>query len=267
MASIFISYAREQKPFAAELAKDLIAGRHTVWWDHEMNAGEDFDRYIRDRITAAEAVVVIWSDEAAASAYVRGEARSALRLEKLVPVAISGFDFTNLPPDFQSYHTVGLDDRPAILRAVTAKIGKPHPIPAPTKKPSTKTSNAKRPPVQPQGLQATQITEHTQAVDLSSPVGQKPGQDNQILEAERLNWKRIKPLNNIQEIRAHLDKFPDGETAKIAQMALDMLGDVAVFSRDMTSAAPEEILEDCANGVGHARRCRGVLARHDERCA
>jgi hypothetical protein len=121
MTEIFISYAHEQKNQAERLAEDLEADGYTVWWDHVMRAGVDFDRYIRERIEAANVFIVIWSEEAAASPYVRGEARLALRSEKLIPVKVVGFDVQNLPLDFQAYHTVELNDRSAILSAIAAK--------------------------------------------------------------------------------------------------------------------------------------------------
>jgi len=146
MPSIFISYAREQKSEAAILAQDLSAAGYTVWWDHLIHAGTEFDRDIREHITAAEAVIVIWSDEAAASRWVKGEARMALDFEKLIPVRVGPFDVKNLPIDFQTYHTADLDDRSAILSSIAAKIGKPPSgsLPAEAKMPGIETPQAER---------------------------------------------------------------------------------------------------------------------------
>ena len=46
MADVFISYAREDRPFAARLAHALEAGGRTVWWDREILPGKDFAELI-----------------------------------------------------------------------------------------------------------------------------------------------------------------------------------------------------------------------------
>src|SRR5262245_43720781 len=111
MPSIFISYAREQKDQAQLLAEDLAASGHTVWWDHLIDPGRDFDDYIHERIAEADAVIVLWSDNAVASSYVKGEARMANRLKKLIPVKVEHFDIESLPLDFHSIHVAELGDR------------------------------------------------------------------------------------------------------------------------------------------------------------
>ena len=76
MADVFISYSRPDLSFAKALADDLKAARFEVWWDAELYAGDDFHNVIRDEIAKAKAVIVIWSDTAASSQWVRGEAQA-----------------------------------------------------------------------------------------------------------------------------------------------------------------------------------------------
>lgn len=77
MADVFISYCEADQGTAAELARDLKLHGFDVWWDIELYAGHEFHRLIRSEIKKARAVVVIWSDAAANSACVRGEAEEA----------------------------------------------------------------------------------------------------------------------------------------------------------------------------------------------
>ena len=74
MADVFISYAREDRPFAARLAHALEAGGRTVWWDREILPGKDFAELIAAELAQAKAVVVIWSPASGKSGWVRDEA-------------------------------------------------------------------------------------------------------------------------------------------------------------------------------------------------
>ena len=58
---VFISYARENRPLAAQLADALTADALGVWWDRGLLAGSDFAAEIADRLQGAQVVVVLWS--------------------------------------------------------------------------------------------------------------------------------------------------------------------------------------------------------------
>jgi hypothetical protein len=40
MSSIFISYRRQSQPAAADLARDIAALGHSVWFDNELSGGQ-----------------------------------------------------------------------------------------------------------------------------------------------------------------------------------------------------------------------------------
>ena len=42
MTDVFISYAREQRSLAEQLAEGLNAARYDVWWDERLSAGQVF---------------------------------------------------------------------------------------------------------------------------------------------------------------------------------------------------------------------------------
>ncbi len=106
MPDIFISYSHEDREQIALLAETLTAHGFSVWWDADnqrgIKTGEDFDIKIEDELEASAAVIVAWSKTSRRSAYVRGEARAAERLNKLVPISL---DDSHLPYQFSSTHT------------------------------------------------------------------------------------------------------------------------------------------------------------------
>ena len=118
MADIFISYSKVDRQVAQALAAELQAHGYNVWWDFELYAGEDFHEVILAELDRAKAVIVIWSDPAVGSRWVRGEAEHAAKQSKLVPTHVRGFDTTRIPLNFKAFHTESLDNRTRILRAV-----------------------------------------------------------------------------------------------------------------------------------------------------
>lgn len=107
MADVFISYARETAP-AAKAAAEVIQGAgHSVWMDDRIPAHREYADVISERLDGAKAVLVIWSDAAARSHWVRSEANRARESRKLVQVRI---DRTRLPMPFDQIQCVDLPD-------------------------------------------------------------------------------------------------------------------------------------------------------------
>ena len=61
MPDVFISYSHPDKAQARELAAYLEAQGHTVWWDNNLKAGDDFQLEIHKELGPAHAVIVLWS--------------------------------------------------------------------------------------------------------------------------------------------------------------------------------------------------------------
>jgi hypothetical protein len=93
-ASIFISYAREDRDQARALAALFEQCGWTVWWDHKIPIGLSFDEAIELALGSARCVVVLWTAQSVGSAWVKNEAQVALDRGTLVPVALDG----SLPP-------------------------------------------------------------------------------------------------------------------------------------------------------------------------
>jgi adenylate cyclase len=106
MADVFVSYARSDKARVAPLVAAIEAQGWTVWWDPEIDAGQQFDDQIERELTAAKAVLVVWTPTSAVSRWVRGEAREAADRGTLVPVR---FESASLPMDVRAIHTTDLD--------------------------------------------------------------------------------------------------------------------------------------------------------------
>src|SRR5579859_6671544 len=88
MTDIFISYARSTAPQAQAIAEALRALGFGVWRDDELPAHRAYAEVIEERLTAARAVIVVWSEDAAKSQWVRSEADLARNLGKLVQLRI-----------------------------------------------------------------------------------------------------------------------------------------------------------------------------------
>jgi len=118
-ASIFISYAHEDRPRAEQLAARFVSAGWSVWWDRQIVGGARFDKATEKAIAAAKIVVALWSRASVGSAWVRAEAAWALDKDKLLPVKIDDVD---LPLQFFHVPTIylaGLDiatDAPPLLR-------------------------------------------------------------------------------------------------------------------------------------------------------
>jgi adenylate cyclase len=130
MADVFVSYARSDKARVAPLVAALEAQGWSVWWDPEIDAGQQFDDQIEEELKSAKAVMVVWTAASVASRWVRGEAREAADLGTLVPAR---FDGARMPMDVRAIHTTDLDEwgeNPnsppfqALLRALGAMIAR-----------------------------------------------------------------------------------------------------------------------------------------------
>jgi TolB-like protein len=105
LADIFLSYARQDSAKAKLLAHALENFGLTVWWDRRLLAGQQFSSEIEREIDGARSVVVLWSDHAAKSRWVRDEASAGADQGKLCPVQIGGGE---VPIGFRQFHTIDM---------------------------------------------------------------------------------------------------------------------------------------------------------------
>src|SRR4051812_38562771 len=90
MSHVFISYARSSEPQAQRVAEALRTEGYEVWRDDELPAHRAYADVIEERLKSAQAVVVLWSAEAAKSQWVRAEADVARNAGTLVQASLDG---------------------------------------------------------------------------------------------------------------------------------------------------------------------------------
>jgi hypothetical protein len=105
MASVFLSYDRDDSDRARHFARALEKAGHQVWWDLHVRGGAQFSKVIEEALKAADAVVVLWSANSIESAWVRDEAAAGRDTARLVPVTIDG---TEPPLGFRQFQTIDL---------------------------------------------------------------------------------------------------------------------------------------------------------------
>jgi len=88
MADVFISYASEDRDRVRPLAEALTGRGLSVWWDRALAAGDDYARVIERELSAAKAVIVVWTAASVDSAFVRDEAGRARDQGRLVPLSL-----------------------------------------------------------------------------------------------------------------------------------------------------------------------------------
>jgi len=105
MASLFLSYSREDASSVLPLAAALEGDGHEVWWDRHITGGQEFADVIERALESADVVIACWTKISVHSGWVRDEAAVGRDKGRLVPVSLDGC----LPPlGFRQYHTIDL---------------------------------------------------------------------------------------------------------------------------------------------------------------
>ncbi len=119
MSDIFISYASGDRDKAKSLASALQNAGFSVWWDQRIDPGANFSDDIQRELTAATAIIVIWTEESVNSNWVKDEASFGQKKGTLVPLQ---FDATDPPLGFRQFQTIdfrqwdGRRNHPAIRK-------------------------------------------------------------------------------------------------------------------------------------------------------
>ncbi len=119
MVDVFISYAREDRPQAAELAQLLEQHGYAVWWDWNLVGGTKYREIIGGKLKEARKVIVLWSAHSVNSAFVIDEAQEAKDAGKLVPISI---DTARPPMGFRDVHTLAVNKFQTVSDAIFAAI-------------------------------------------------------------------------------------------------------------------------------------------------
>ena len=107
MRSVFLSYAREDRKAAGDLARALESLGWSVWWDLRLSAGQEFDEEIDRRLREASAVVVLWSRASVGSRWVKAEADVGAERGVLIPALLEDVE---APLPYRRVHSADLTD-------------------------------------------------------------------------------------------------------------------------------------------------------------
>lgn len=105
MASLFLSYSRDDISRVTPLAAALEENGHTVWWDRHLSGGQEYVDAIEQALESADIVIVCWTAKSVRSVWVRDEAGSGRDRGCLIPVML---DDSQPPLGFRQYHTIDL---------------------------------------------------------------------------------------------------------------------------------------------------------------
>jgi hypothetical protein len=125
MADIFISYSKADHALALKLSTFLEAEGWSVWWDKSLGAADLYRDEIMKQLAAARAVISIWTSNSIRSDWVRAEAGTAKREEKLIPVKTPDIAYADIPLPFGEMHTENVTSTDLIRAAVVAQLAKP----------------------------------------------------------------------------------------------------------------------------------------------
>jgi tetratricopeptide (TPR) repeat protein len=105
MASLFLSYSREDAGQVGPLAAALEDEGHKVWWDRHITGGQEFADAIECALESADVVIACWTETSIHSGWVRDEAAVGRDNGRLVPLSLDG---CRPPLGFRQYHTIEL---------------------------------------------------------------------------------------------------------------------------------------------------------------
>lgn len=105
LADVFLSYKREDRVRAIQVADALRAEGFSVFFDPEILVGDSWDQVIERELEAAVVVVVLWSKQSRHSEWVRNEAREGKRRNCLCPAII---EECTVPIEFNAIQAANL---------------------------------------------------------------------------------------------------------------------------------------------------------------
>jgi tetratricopeptide (TPR) repeat protein len=126
MATLFLSYSRDDVGRVRTLAAALERDGHQVWWDRHISGGQEFAGAIEQALDSADVVIVCWTASSVRSAWVRDEAAAGRDSGRLIPVTLDG---RSPPLGFRQYQTIDLSSwngrqRSRALEPLKAAIAK-----------------------------------------------------------------------------------------------------------------------------------------------
>jgi hypothetical protein len=92
MSDIFISYKKEDAGRVVRIVEALRAEGFSVWWDHGITPGAQWDQTIQQQLDVAKVVVAVWSQLSRDAPWVKEESAVGKQRGILVPVRIDNVE-------------------------------------------------------------------------------------------------------------------------------------------------------------------------------
>lgn len=92
MADIFISYKKEDAGRVDRIVEGLRAEGFSVWWDHAITPGAQWDQTIQTELNNAAMVIAVWSELSVNAPWVKEEAGVGKARGRLLPVRIDAVE-------------------------------------------------------------------------------------------------------------------------------------------------------------------------------
>jgi hypothetical protein len=105
MADVFLSYASADRVKAATLVSLLESAGWSVWWDRDVEGGEEWEGRIDKELDACRCTVVLWTRRSVVSQWVIREARAARARGAMLPVLLEP---VNPPEELAEVHATPL---------------------------------------------------------------------------------------------------------------------------------------------------------------
>ncbi len=104
---IFISYKREDAEVAEKVYLFLKNENYSVWWDRQIQCGQQWSKVLDDAVKGANCILVLWSSLSTDSKWVLHEASIALTRENYAPARIS---LCSIPPPYDQLQATDIFD-------------------------------------------------------------------------------------------------------------------------------------------------------------
>ncbi len=110
MADVFLSYSSKDRAAAERVQIALTAKNIDVFWDQETPPGQDWDTWIRTKLSTCRVAVVLWSRASVKSENVRHEAIVARKAGKFLPACVEPLEPEDFPMGLYIVQAVNLTD-------------------------------------------------------------------------------------------------------------------------------------------------------------
>jgi len=107
MSHVFISYSKQDRKHAKDVATRLIQEGWSVFWDRTIPVGSTWDEVLEKELNSARVIVTLWSKNAVASEWVRSEAAEGANRRILVPAVL---EVVTVPIRFRLLQTADISD-------------------------------------------------------------------------------------------------------------------------------------------------------------